>query len=268
MRPTPFQAYLRIQIGCDKFCTYCIVPMTRGPEQGRPPRADPRRGPRSWPIRAAWKSRCWARRSTATATRTAADDAAGRPAGRSCTRSTGIQRLKFVTNYPKDMTRRSAAGGPRSAESLALPARARSKRFEPSARNAMKRGYTVEDYREMMDRIRETRARRGRLQRLHRRLLRRNRRGLPADGRTGPRVPLQEQLHLQIQRAAGHQGPPTGCRTMCRRRSRKRRNNEAAGAAKPDQRTRITAVDRTNVRSPGGRAEQEGGARRGAASCS
>lgn len=35
MRPTPFQAYLRIQIGCDKFCTYCIVPMTRGPEQGR-----------------------------------------------------------------------------------------------------------------------------------------------------------------------------------------------------------------------------------------
>ncbi|MBC7853309.1 MAG: tRNA (N6-isopentenyl adenosine(37)-C2)-methylthiotransferase MiaB, partial [Pirellulaceae bacterium] len=30
MRPTPFQAYLRIQIGCDKFCTYCIVPMTRG----------------------------------------------------------------------------------------------------------------------------------------------------------------------------------------------------------------------------------------------
>ena len=37
MRPTPFQAYLRIQIGCDKFCTYCVVPNTRGPEQGRPP---------------------------------------------------------------------------------------------------------------------------------------------------------------------------------------------------------------------------------------
>src|SRR5204863_808535 len=37
MRPSPFQAYVRVQIGCDKFCTYCVVPSTRGPEQGRPP---------------------------------------------------------------------------------------------------------------------------------------------------------------------------------------------------------------------------------------
>src|SRR5712692_6778426 len=37
MRPSPFQAYVRVQIGCDKFCTYCVVPSVRGPEQGRPP---------------------------------------------------------------------------------------------------------------------------------------------------------------------------------------------------------------------------------------
>src|ERR1700746_1576749 len=35
MRPSRFQAYVRIMIGCDKFCTYCIVPIFRGPEQSR-----------------------------------------------------------------------------------------------------------------------------------------------------------------------------------------------------------------------------------------
>ena len=32
MRPSPFQAFVRVMMGCDKFCTYCIVPSVRGPE--------------------------------------------------------------------------------------------------------------------------------------------------------------------------------------------------------------------------------------------
>jgi len=39
MRPTPFQAFIRTQTGCDKFCAFCVVPRVRGPEQARPPEA-------------------------------------------------------------------------------------------------------------------------------------------------------------------------------------------------------------------------------------
>ncbi len=153
MRPTPFQAYLRIQIGCDKFCTYCVVPMTRGPEQGRPPQqllAEARvladQGCKEITLLGQTVNSYQFRN------------------GDSVTRLAdllyllhdveGIERLKFVTNYPKDMTVELLSAVrdlPKVSPYLHVPAQSGS----DVVLRRMKRGYTVGDYREMMQRIHE-----------------------------------------------------------------------------------------------------------------
>jgi tRNA-2-methylthio-N6-dimethylallyladenosine synthase len=154
MRPTPFQAYLRIQIGCDKFCTYCIVPMTRGPEQGRPP------------DQILAEAQVLADQGCKEITLIGQTvNSYKHTAGGKTTRLSdllyalhdidGIQRLKFVTNYPKDMTDDllvAVRDLPKCSPYLHVPAQSGSN--DVLAR--MKRGYTVEDYREMFSRIKAT----------------------------------------------------------------------------------------------------------------
>ncbi len=154
MRPTPFQAYLRIQIGCDKFCTYCIVPMTRGPEQGRAPEQ----------ILA--EAKILADQGCKEITLIGQTvNSYKHTAGGKTTRLSdllyalheidGILRIKFVTNYPKDMTDDllvAVRDLPKCSHYLHVPAQSGSN----DVLTRMKRGYTVEDYREMFGRIKAT----------------------------------------------------------------------------------------------------------------
>lgn len=151
MRPTPYQAYLRIQIGCDKFCTYCIVPMTRGPEQGRAPEV----------IEA--EARVLASQGCKEITLIGQTVNSYKYVdGEKTTyladlletlhEIDGIERLKFVTNYPKDMTTRlleTVRDLPKCSTYLHVPAQSGS----DAVLKRMKRGYTTSDYYEMMDRI-------------------------------------------------------------------------------------------------------------------
>ncbi|HMO14935.1 MAG TPA: tRNA (N6-isopentenyl adenosine(37)-C2)-methylthiotransferase MiaB [Pirellulaceae bacterium] len=153
MRPTPFQAYLRIQIGCDKFCTYCVVPNTRGPEQGRPPEQ----------IVAEAQVLADQGCKEITLLGQTVNSYTYKSGGQTTTLADllerihpiqGIERIKFVTNYPKDMSLgllHAVRDLPKVSPYLHVPLQSGSN----EVLKRMKRGYTVEDYRDMMARIRE-----------------------------------------------------------------------------------------------------------------
>lgn len=147
MRPTPFQAYVRIQIGCDKFCTYCIVPSVRGPEQSRPPsqilseaRQLAEEGCREITLLG----------QTVNSWRHTEDGTAWRFSDllRGLHEVEGIDRIKFVTSYPRDMTDdvlEAVRDLPKCAKYLHVPVQSGS----DEQLKLMKRGYTVAEYREM-----------------------------------------------------------------------------------------------------------------------
>ena len=152
MRPTPFQAYLRIQIGCDKFCTYCVVPNTRGPEQGRSPE------------QIIAEAKILAEQGCKEITLLGqtvnsykyVDDSGVTTRLSDLLHQLhdvdGIERLKFVTNYPKDMTEEllvAVRDLPKCMPYLHVPAQSGS----DDVLKRMKRGYTVADYMEMLERI-------------------------------------------------------------------------------------------------------------------
>src|SRR5262245_28163734 len=155
MRPSPFQAYVRIMIGCDKFCTYCIVPSVRGPEQSRHPEhvaAEVRQ------LAAEGCKEITLLGQTVNSYEYALGDGRRVRLADLLARihdTDGIERIKFVTNFPKDMTDDlldAVRELPKVCPYLHVPAQSGCNKVL----RRMKRLYTVEHYREMLHRCRET----------------------------------------------------------------------------------------------------------------
>jgi len=149
-------AFLTVQEGCDKFCTYCVVPYTRGAEISRP---------FSDLLREAEKLvESGAREITLLGQNVNAwfgEDAKGRAVGldgliRALAELPDLQRIRYTTSHPNDMSEGLiAAHGevPKLMPYLHLPVQSGSDRVL----KAMNRSHTVDSYLRLLERFRAAR---------------------------------------------------------------------------------------------------------------
>jgi tRNA-2-methylthio-N6-dimethylallyladenosine synthase len=154
-RPGP-SAFLTVQEGCDKFCTYCVVPYTRGAEISRPwtavideARALVEAGAKEITLLGqnvnAWTG----------------EDEGGRPQGldglvRALDRLPGLERIRYTTSHPNDMTEgliRAHGEVGSLMPFLHLPVQSGSDRIL----KAMNRSHSSESYLRIIERVRSVR---------------------------------------------------------------------------------------------------------------
>jgi tRNA-2-methylthio-N6-dimethylallyladenosine synthase len=167
--PQGVSAFLTIQEGCDKFCSFCVVPYTRGAEQSRPAAAvldEARRliaqGTREITVLGqnvnAWRGAA------------PTDDRSGGRDGseadgrwglarllRELAALPGLDRLRYATSHPRDMGADLIAAHrdlPTLMPFLHLPVQSGSDRVLA----AMNRKHTADDYRRLIDRLRAARS--------------------------------------------------------------------------------------------------------------
>ncbi len=174
-------AYVRITRGCNKFCTYCVVPFTRGAEVHRPPehiideckkladagvieitllgqtvnhyRFEHSAAVTVNGIIQPQKGRSYAGGHRADPFRGSGVTTFADLLARIHDEVPAIQRLRFVTSYPRDFgddVLQVIRDHPRICRYLHVPAQSGSN----SQLKAMNRGYTVEEYLEFLDRAR------------------------------------------------------------------------------------------------------------------
>jgi tRNA-2-methylthio-N6-dimethylallyladenosine synthase len=151
-------AFVPVIHGCNKFCTYCIVPYRRGREKSRPV-SDIVGEVRSLTARGVREVTLLGQTVEAYGKDLPAIEGADRkPDLADLFESLGeiesLARIRFLTSYPRDMTDRiirSVGETPKVCEHFNIPVQAGDN--ETLAR--MRRGYTIEDYMGCVGRIRQ-----------------------------------------------------------------------------------------------------------------
>jgi tRNA-2-methylthio-N6-dimethylallyladenosine synthase len=147
-RSDPLRAWVSIMYGCNNFCSYCIVPYTRGREMSRPSESiveevrDLReKGYREVTL-LGQNVNSYRSDTDFTGLLKKVD-------------STGIERIRFVTSHPRDISFdliRAMADLPGVCEHMHLPIQSGSDRIL----KLMNRGYTYGEYCEKVDFLRKT----------------------------------------------------------------------------------------------------------------
>lgn len=146
------QAWLPISVGCNNFCTYCIVPYVRGSEISRPFKE------------IVEEAECLVREGVVEITLLGQNvnsygrDLYGQPRFASLltalNKIKGIERIRFTTSHPKDLNCEvieAVKEAEKVCEHIHLPLQAGSTKVL----QAMERGYTKEDYLKLVQEIRE-----------------------------------------------------------------------------------------------------------------
>jgi tRNA-2-methylthio-N6-dimethylallyladenosine synthase len=153
--PDGVTAFLSIQEGCDKFCTFCVVPYTRGAEYSRPV-ADVLAEARALAARGVREITLLGQNVNAYH----GDGGDGRAASfaallRDLARIDGVERLRYTTSHPIEMTDELIAlhgDEPKLMPYLHLPVQSGSDRIL----KAMNRKHDSAYYRDVVQRLRAT----------------------------------------------------------------------------------------------------------------
>lgn len=150
-RSSGVSAFLTVQEGCDKFCTFCVVPYTRGAENSR--------SPESILMEARQLAEKGAREIVLLGQNVNAYDGDGWSLAKLCdaiARIEQIERIRYTTSHPRDMGDDLIAAhrdNPKLMPYLHLPVQSGS----DAVLEAMNRQHKADDYRRLVDRIRSSR---------------------------------------------------------------------------------------------------------------